>query len=58
MHRSRPNHSSRRCLALSVRYHRPDARFLFPKRPDCVLLSGEDRAGINRFVRPPRAAPR
>ncbi|HEY3234366.1 MAG TPA: phytanoyl-CoA dioxygenase family protein [Polyangiaceae bacterium] len=60
LHRSAPNRSERRRLGLGVRITLPfvrvysDVRPLFPGHA-CILVSGEDRFGINRMQSPPQA---
>jgi ectoine hydroxylase-related dioxygenase (phytanoyl-CoA dioxygenase family) len=55
-------------LAMIIHYSRPDVRVQIPlnfdapvhwheSRPPCVLVSGEDRHGINRLVGRPRPLP-
>lgn len=61
LHHSHANRSSRRRLGLSARYTVPfveildqDAPPLFPGH-HCVVVSGEDRLGLNRVTTPPQA---
>ncbi|NGN62540.1 hypothetical protein G5C51_01255 [Streptomyces sp. A7024] len=59
LHRSAPNHSTRRRLGFSARYTLPqvsildqDSAPLFPGHA-CVLVSGSDAMGLNRMTEPP-----
>lgn len=58
LHQSEPNRSDQRRLGLAVRvtvpFVRVESRRLFPDHYN-ILVSGEDRAGVNRLGDPPAA---